>query len=73
MTEEKSKHNYCNKDGVCEVQCLEDQKACEFYVCAKTLFPGNCIYLMFRGNCQSPEALLAKWKAMKAAAKPAER
>lgn len=73
MTEEQVKHNHCNKDGFCGAERLEDQKECRFFSPAQTLFPGQCVYLMFKGNCQSPDALTAKWKAMKAAAKPAER
>ena len=69
MTE---KINHCDKDGKCTAQCLEDQKACEFYSPLKTFYSRNCVTLI-GSNCMHPDALVAKWKALKAAAKPAER
>ena len=65
MTEEQIKKNLCNKDGFCGAQCLEDQKECRFFVRAQSLFPGQCVFLMFKGNCQNPEALVAKWEELK--------
>lgn len=62
---ETKKVNRCDKDGFCEAQCLEDQKTCLFFAPAKTLFPGQCVHLMFKGNCLSPDALTAKWKELK--------
>lgn len=64
--EEQIKKNLCNKDGFCDAECLEDQKECRFFSPAQTLFPGQCVFLMFKGNCQNPEALVAKWEEIRA-------
>ena len=58
--------NRCNKDGFCDAESIEEQKTCAFYTPLKTQFPGDCMYLMFKGNCQNPDALTAKWEEQRA-------